>query len=528
MNAKKGILNHLKTLIGRASAPQVEKSELNPRGDFLQQKVANILCNWNAPLRDAVDDVSLSYSNAAAKTIEAAQNMGWIKGAQEQSIANILGNGLRLALQPDAHSLGWEESFASAWAKTVERKFEGYARDAWSVDAEGIRTLHGIVSSALEEWFSTGDAVVLLPTFKRIGTNTLSRVRLIPSHRLVRRSDFALNIVQGVELDEQGGPKAYRFIFRQNNGTIKGEEVVQARSRFGRPAIVHVFQGKAGQRRGISPFTPVLSTIRLINQLEGATSTAALLQTTFAATIESAEPTEQVLDAITGGKHSSPEIATAGADSFTKHMSNRADFHKEVDFDLGEFGKVISLFPGENLKFHGSMHPNANYEAFMNMLLREIARCIGLSFEQFTGDYSKASYASIRAALIDSWRITLKRRKDIAEPIYQGVFIAWLDEEIASGRIAFIAQRHYATRATWRGPPRPEADIVKAAKAMEVMKENGWLTDEQAISELSGEDWEETYDQLAKEKELREAKGLPEPQFIKRGVIDAQNAQDEQ
>jgi len=102
-------------------------------------------------------------------------------------------------------------------------------------------------------------------------------------------------------------------------------------------------------------------------------------------------------------------------------------------------------------------------------------------------------------------------------PFAQAVFEAWLDEEIATGRIpfkggyrAFEANRRRAVDAEWRGPHRPSADPFRDAQANKVELEAGTTT-LQRIYAAKGLDWEEELDQVAREAERFEAIGVKSP-----------------
>jgi capsid protein len=70
---------------------------------------------------------------------------------------------------------------------------------------------------------------------------------------------------------------------------------VRARDAAGRPRVIHIFEGTPSTHRGISPLVPALQVARQFDQLADATLMAAIVQTLFAMTITSDEPTEQVL-----------------------------------------------------------------------------------------------------------------------------------------------------------------------------------------------------------------------------------------
>ena len=179
-------------------------------------------------------------------------------------------------------------------------------------------------------------------------------------------------------------------------------------------------------------------------------------------------------------------------------------------------GKIAHLFPGEELEFNASKTPNENYEAFARMLLREIAAGLGMTYEDVTGDFSGATYSSVRMSTSTNWPIILYRRKNIASRVPQAFYCAWLDEQIESGEIPFPGgidgfRENYAaaTRCDWRGPAKPQADDLKTQLAHQGYKQMGVMTDEQICAEL-GQDWEDVYEQRQREMEKRKELGLPE------------------
>jgi lambda family phage portal protein len=201
-------------------------------------------------------------------------------------------------------------------------------------------------------------------------------------------------------------------------------------------------------------------------------------------------------------------------------LAAKGSWYKSTKIDLGRSGRIAHLFPGEKLEFHGSQTPNATYEAFAKFLLREIARCLGMTFETLTGDYSGATYSSVRMATSEIWPIIMARSTNIVGRFYQIVYEAWMEEEIESGRMEFaggidkfFANRDAVCRAEWRGPAKPQADDLKTAKGHEIYKRLGLLSDEIICADL-GFVWEDILEQRAREKDMRAKLGLPETDTI--------------
>ncbi|OYX12928.1 MAG: hypothetical protein B7Z15_09115 [Rhizobiales bacterium 32-66-8] len=285
-----------------------------------------------------------------------------------------------------------------------------------------------------------------------------------------------------------------------------------------------------GAPRGISPMAPIFKVIAQYDQLADATLATALLQTVFAATIKSPEPTEQAMQALqTLADTEQPAGWEGGADTWSNHVGGimsdlidvwgqRIEALKGGGINLADSARIGHLGPGEELMFHTAQTPGNNYQPFTANLKREAARCIGVTATSASMDFNGATYSSVRMETATIWPLAVRRRERVPAPLAQGVMEAWLDEEIASGRIpfkggyrAFAANRDKVCWSEWQGPAAPTADDYKAAMAAGVRIEKGLssLSDECA---LFGRDWEETARQRARERQVVvDELGLPDP-----------------
>lgn len=469
-------------------------------------------------LRDRSEDVRAAWRQTNGRANDSMLNNGWIAGVVEQIVSLMIGTELRLNAKPDLSAFGFDQKQSGDWARLVERRYSVWSSQAYECDAGGRYTMGQMQAAAVRQWFGTGEIVAEIPFIRRPGAETLTKVRLLPSHWLSQRTDPYDGIYHGVRLDRDGMARGYLFETQDlARGVLQTER--RARDRFGRPEIVHVFDGVAGQVRGITPLAPALKVTRQFDQLSDATLTAAMIHAIFAATIESDYPTEQVMAAL------QDEDETAGglSGSFDAFLAQKGAWHDGVNIDLGRHGKIAHLLMGERLKLHGSEHPNSTFEAFANFLLREIAACLGVMFEDLTGDFRGATYSSVRMGIAKKWPLMEYRRRHIAGRFAQPAYEAWLEEEIDSGRIplpggidAFVANRSSLTRCDWRGPPKPQADDVKAARAHREWYDLGVMSQEMIANDL-GVDHEDVQEQLARERDNRARLGLPDPQADRMG-----------
>ena len=521
----------LKAVRGRIGAPSEQSpsaapsvpSRATPSAQYFRRGAAQFLAAWRPALRDARDDVQASYVAAAGRTVDALHNNGFLAGAVDAAVAVTVGVALRLSAVPDRTVLGWDDETAERWIDEVESRWIQWSENPIECDAGGRYTLGQMTGQVLRSYFSHGEAVALLPAVRRPESRSVGKVQVLPAHKLVQDSSPFERLFQGVRVDGYGMPVAYRFTV-DDRLELRSTVDILARDTVGRPQVVHVFEGQPGQTRGISPFAPVLRATAQFDQLQDATLTAALIQSIFAATMESELPTSEVLEGLREQMEGQPapgaaDAAFAAENGLDAWNELRARWYEDTKIDLGSFGKIAHTFPGESLKFNRSEHPNSNYEAFGNFLLREVARAAGLTSEQFTGDFREATYSSVRMSTAFNWPIVMARRANICGRFCQAAYEVWLEEEVETGRMwfpggfpAFLAQRHSAVQAEWRGPAKPQADDLKAQKAHGGYQAMGVMSDEEICADL-GTDVTDVYKKRAREMRLRQKLGLPEPTF---------------
>lgn len=472
---------------------------------------------WRPALRSIETDVEAAWEPAVARATDLVQNSGWISGMFDQAVANTVGSGLRLRCAPENDLFAMDEKAAQKWRNDVERRWALWSETAIECDIEGRRTIAQMQEAAFRSWLQTGEILGEVTWKQRFGSRYGTKVRLVSPSRLSFESDLVARTVSGVVVDRDGFPIGYMVKTRDpGRGEIAESTVrVPARDRYGRPKVIHVFVGQAGQVRGITPLVPVMKVAKQFDQLADSTLLAALIQTVFAANVQSSQPTEETLDGFLTSQEKQTLMAQ-GISPFEAWAEMQAGWAEANTLDIGIGGRIINTFPGQKLEFLSPNQPQSAYKDFSLHLLRELARCLGLTYESATGDYESATYSSVRMAVNEIYSITLARRKFIIAPFLQPIYEAWLEEEIATGRIsfpggysAFMQNRIAACRAQWIGAPKPVADDLKAAKAHQVYREMGVITDEMIANDL-GVDIEDVYAQRSREAELRDHYNLQE------------------
>ncbi|TVR06638.1 MAG: phage portal protein [Salinarimonadaceae bacterium] len=470
------------------------------------------LASWNPALREAYKDSQVAWTKAAARSIDAIHNSGFLAGAVDVSESFVVGSGLRLAARADQEALGWSDDYTNEWTSKAENVWQDWADNLAECDAGCRMTFGQMQQAAYRSWIAFGEVLASTPLLRRPWGRWNTKMLLLEPSRIIDRNE-GNRVIQGVEVDGYGAPLSY--LIHQPDPFIGHREVrVQARDRDGRPNLVHVFAPSINTTRGVSPLAPVLKVIRQIDQYADATLTSAMIQTIFAATIRSDISGISAFEGLMTEKDGMEKEGVLNLNGFA---AAKEQWYDGAKIDLTQHGRIAHMFPNDTLEFTEAKQPGQQYDGFMSWLLREVARGAGVTYEAATGDYRGATYSSVRMAGAIEWLTVMKRRTNIIVPFSQSAYETVLEEAIGTGRLEFpgglpgyLANKTAASRAKWTGPAQPQADDFKTARAFEVMKEMGVITLAE-ISSSYGRDWDDDMRQRAREKAYAIKHGLPDP-----------------
>jgi len=143
--------------------------------------------------------------------------------------------------------------------------------------------------------------------------------------------------------------------------------------------------------------------------------------------------------------------------------------------------------------------------------LRHIAAGMNLPYELLLKDFSKTSYSSARASMLEAWRYFNGRRRWLTDTWLKPVYELWLEEAVNTGHVQapeYYQNRYAYQRARFIFGGRGWVDPVKEAQAAQIRVMAGLSTLEKECAE-QGEDYEEILDQQAIEQAMRQERGLP-------------------
>lgn len=480
---------------------------------------------WSPPLRSADLDIIPEKRTADGRTRDISRNDAYVVGGQNLRKDNIVGSMFMLNAKPSSTVLfgkedtTWEDEFQ----EEVETKFTLYAEspECW-LDAsrkntltEMIRLLVGVDTLRGESLWT---AEWRREDAERRPFNTA--VQIVDLDRLSTPPEEYgnPNIRGGVKLDSFGAPQGYYFQMSHPSDWTQPDafrwKYVPARKPWGRLQVAHVFeQVREEQTRGIAQMVSALKEMRQTKNFRDIVLQNAVVNATYAATIESDLPTEAIFARLGGQDMDGPAFNNA-LNAYIGGWMNQIGEYMGGSKNLRIDGvKIPHLPPGSKLQLKGAGEGGPLGTDFESSLLRYIAASLDVSYEQLSRDYTKTNYSSARAAMNETNKAMVSRKKAVADRHATFMYRLWLEEALNAGSITSIKRNmpsYYDgqnteaySRCDWIGASRGQIDELKETQAAVLRVNNGLSTIEQECARL-GLDWRTLMRQLAREKEWKE------------------------
>jgi lambda family phage portal protein len=486
---------------------------------------------WLPSIRGPDMEINYWRDRMVARSRDLVRNDGWCSGSITRILDSLLGGSYRLACMPDYRFLARQggPSYDAVWAEEFRQFVEGEWR-AWSEDighwndATGEMTVTQQFRQFLWHYLVDGDGFAVCYSLPdQIGRGAAKYAtswQVIDPDRLSNPNNMVdqKHLRGGVELNERGRPIAYHVRKAEQNSWYEAvESVTWERIERDDPdgwqrAIHHHSRERAGQHRGLGIFLPVLGRLKMLAKYYGTELQAAAIASTFGTYITSPFDPQLVESALDAGSDGAGE-------AWSYYQGIRSDFHEQHRPQLNG-ATIPTLAPGEKIETVSAERPNSAFSDFTHEMLRGVASCINVSYEQLTQDYSETNYSSARAAVAETERSIRRRLAEFNSGCANKVYANFLQEVFEQGKVPlprgavdFLDARTAYARCLWRGPGAGLIDGLKERQATGLGLDLGLTTLQEAVAGESGADWQEVLEQraieLAKCKEL----GLPPPSW---------------
>ncbi|WXG15815.1 phage portal protein [Xenorhabdus griffiniae] len=491
------------------------------------------LANWQPALWSPDNEINIYRDRIVSRVRDLARNDGWAAGSITRVLDNAIGANFRPILKPDYRMLALltgNKSFDVTWAaeyrKVIEAHWRSWADDPGRYcDVERKQTVSQMMRLAFRHKLLDGDALAVLQyRTDRLGQGRgryATTIQIVDPDRLSNPQEMMdmEHVRGGVEIDSDGAPIAYHIREAHMGDWWSGKktmtwERIPRETSWGRPHVVHDYDHERGaQHRGNGMLTPVVQRLKMLIKYDQSELESAILNSIFAAYIESPYDPAAVEAAL--GDTGMSDDPNLGA-----YQSGRVEFHNERRLSLQNGARMPILYPGEKITTVNAARPHSNFEIFESAVLRNIASATGLSTQQVTQDWSDVNYSSARAAMLEAWKTLTRRRDDFSIGFSQPILSAFVEElhdtvelPLPNGAPDFLDARAAYCRSRWIGPGRGWVDPVAEKEGAIMGLEAGLSTLEIEIAENAGGDWEEFMDQQAHEIQVCQERGLPLPSW---------------
>lgn len=435
--------------------------------------------------------------------------------------------GLRPMPRLNANALGLTDDQAEGLEEEFESIFIDWMSSTAS-DSDGFETFGLRMDTAIRRAFVTGEMLLSFDWRHTVGSRFGTCCRALDPERITRSmvpGDAPKGHLfrNGIELDENGRLAAIHLDRRIEYPRVDGPFITTGpgirhpvATKWGRPLLHFGILDRAGPGvwRGISPLAAAILRCLQSDELASLTVKQLAAQAEFAWVIASEMTPDEVKRAFTAGNHG---VVTDGGEELLpeverpmKAMAQWFEVNK-----LAMSSAVSILPPGSEMKAVTSSITATGYEVLTRRLLTEIARAFGMSYSEFTGDFSQDSYSSAKMSSVGPWVLINRRRASFVAPAYQAAYAAVIEEAIVKGWVKLPSRSapFYLARDAWtacdfQGPQRPNPDELKVAQANDIELTNGTAS-LASIAAERGTDWRDILQQRAKEKRYSEKLGLP-------------------
>lgn len=485
---------------------------------------------WDPPpySMDAMMSMGRAKEMADLRSRDSVQNDGYAHGAMAIHRDSIVGSHYRLNARPDYRTLramGFtaDDTWAEEFQTVVENRFDliGDSPSCW-LDAAGTKTFTDMVRMVVGTWVLSGEDLATAEWLKGPNRPIRTAINLIAPSRLSNPDGMwdTRYLRQGIERDKFGRPLAYHIRVADPGDRIFGtaEDLrwmrIPREKPWGRRQVIHNFSGlQPGQSRGISDMVSVLKSMRMTRKYQEMVLQNAVIQASYAATIESEIPRDMIMQMM--GEQVTPDVSEV-AKNYLGELLTYVGSGRNLKIDGS---KVPVLYPGTKLNVSPLGGPGGVGEGFEQSLLRHIASGLGLSYEQFSRDYSNTNYSSARASLSETEKYMASRKKQAADAFATQVWLLVLEEEVSRGNVPLPGgmrrQDFYRAplvkealgRCRWIGAGQGTIDRLKEVQAALMAIKGGLSTYETEIAKMGG-DFRDVFEQRQREEKIIADRGL--------------------
>lgn len=482
------------------------------------------LALWRPNLNSVDGDIIPDKPTIDARTRDMLRNDSYVASGANIHKDNIVGAAFLLNSKPNHKVLGLDEKWAEEFQEEVESKFTLWAESInhWP-DASRKGTLTDLVRLAVGVHLMSGEVLAAAEWIRESARPYRTAIQMVDLDRLSTPAGKIESrfLRAGIEKNIHGAPIAYHVRKAHPHEWLDADSYqwkrIDAYKPWGRVQMIHIFESiRPEQTRGVAEMASALTETKIARTFRKVALQRAIVDATYAASIESELPTEVIFQALGAGNMNAEEVAKV-VESYSTGYLNTVNTYSGVKGHKIDGVKIPVFLPGTKLNVRPAGHGGPLGTEFEQSLLRYIAANLGISYEQLSRDYSKTNYSSAKAAMAETWKFMQSRKKAIADRFASHVFMLWLEEAFSKGHIDSLPRnapnfweglnRDAYASCEWIGASRGQIDELKETQAAVLRIKYHLTTYEDELARL-GKDWRRVFAQREREQEIMESRGL--------------------
>lgn len=457
---------------------------------------------WNPSRGSAMADLIPDLPNLIYRNRDIYRNNGVAHAGVQTIIDNVVGTGIRLSARPNYLALGQTKEWAVQWAQNAQSLYHAWWHST-ACDAADTLTGDQLTAQVMFSKLNNGASFTLPLWIPDRGDGYATKLQTVEVDRLSNPygNPDIRTFHGGIEFGEYGEPIAAHIrkghpgdTFNETDMRAFTWERIPRRTSFGRLRWIHDFDSdRPGLTRGAPLMAAILPQFKNLDRYTQAELQAAVGNAMIFATLETTMTGDEIL-----------ELFTKDPAGYYKARSEQAVRMQS--------GSMLPLAPGDKMNSFLPTRPAAGFGAFIENIYRIIGVALDMPYELLMKDFSKTTYSSARAAMLEAWRSFNRRRDWLGTMWLDPIYGLFLEELVNDGRIdapGFYENRAAYLRCRWIGPGKGWVDPVKEAQAARERIAARVSTIEDECAE-QGKDWEEVFEQLAREEEKRKELNLPD------------------
>lgn len=525
------------TLLDRAIgaiSPSRALSRMKARGEISMLSGAykgadmgrDALRGWYIP-RGAPDELAAKdLPTLRRNSADLTRNNPLAAGAIATKVQGVVGTGLKLNAAIDRDALGISDEMADAWEDRAEALWE-----VWSSSKDchvgRAMTFAEQQEVAFRSVLTNGDHFIQLTTAQYSELPFRLALQHIVAPRVCNpgnRQDTDI-LSQGVERTATGVRIAYHVLDRHPESTrtrsggydyaVSGGKWTRlpAYNASNRPQVLHLYRVlDADQIRGIPDLAPVIEPLKQLDRYTDAELDAAVKNAIWAVLIKSQTGT-----------------GLAGL-NYDEWVDTRKQYYRDNPVAIKDgTSHMVGLFPDDEFQSFDPNRPNASFQPFVDAAFQQIGNALELPHEVLVKAF-RSSYSAARAALLQAGAFFSGRQAWLARNMCKAVHAAFIDEQVAFGRLA--APGYFADAmiraaylgAEWIPDAQGQIDENKAITSAAGRVALGISNRKRECMLLTGQDYDKVRRQL--DKEERQDAGKVSAQDQSSAASQNQSAED--